>query len=276
MIHFRLFGAVCCGYLLFAATASAITLRDSGTCFGQVAGGACLIITNHDGVNTEASIRGSGENQAMGLHGVSVNNNGVRGETSHATNAAISALSPGATGLAYWGTGNLTISGSTGTKAGGGMWAVFSDGQLKKDVKDFRTGFAALEKIRPVTFKYNGLAGTENNGREHVGVIAQELEKVFPSMVSTQKRKLNEGDTKDADVKVVDANALTYMLINAVKEQQEIIETQERRISALEHPRTPFSAAASGGGLGLGLVFGLLPAAFVAFRRRKGSLVSVA
>jgi hypothetical protein len=39
------------------------------------------------------------------------------------------------------------------------MWAVLSDGQLKKDVQDFRTGFAGLEKIRPVTFKYNGLAG---------------------------------------------------------------------------------------------------------------------
>jgi trimeric autotransporter adhesin len=249
---------------------------DRGDCFGPgVAGGGCWTITNTSSNATHSAIRGDGIGTgASGIWGTSASSNGVRGYTSSSTNAAISALSPSSTGLAYWGTGNLTISGSTGTKAGGGTWAVLSDGQLKKDVKDFRTGFAGLEKIRPVTFKYNGLAGTENNGREHVGVIAQELEKVFPSMVSTQKRKLNEGDAKEVDVKVVDGNALTYMLINAVKEQQEIIETQGRRISALEQPRATFSPATLGGGLGLCLVFGLLPAAFVASRRRKGSPVN--
>jgi trimeric autotransporter adhesin len=226
---------------------------------------------NDSSLLTQSAMRGTGLNLATGVWGVSQQGNGVRAVTSSSSSAAMSATSPDATGLAYWGTGNLTISGSTGAKAGGGMWAVFSDGRLKKEVKDFRTGLAGLERIRPVTFKYNGLAGTENHGLEHVGVIAQELEKIFPSMVSTQKRKLNEGDSKEADVKIVDGNAFTYMLINAVKEQQEIIETQDRRIAALEHPRTSLSASALGGGLGLGLVFGLLPVAFFASRRRKAS-----
>jgi trimeric autotransporter adhesin len=226
------------------------------------------------GTIDHSAMRGTGEGIATGVWGASATGNGMRAVTGSSSNAAISALSPSSTGLAYWGTGNLTISGSAGTKAGGGTWAVLSDGRLKKDVKDFRSGLDGLEKIRPVTFKYNGLAGTENHGLEHVGVVAQELEKVFPSMVTTQKRKLRQGDAEETDVKVVDGNAFTYMLINAVKEQQEIIETQERRIAALERPRTSLSASALGGGLGLGLVFGLLPVAFFASRRRKGSPVN--
>jgi hypothetical protein len=264
---------VLCAVLFSAGEASAlINLPDSGECASPANGGCWTILVA--GNLNHSALRGNGASEATGVWGTSGTGNGMRAVTGSSSNAAMSALSPSATGLAYWGTGGLIISGSTGTKGGGGMWGVFSDGRLKKDVKDFRTGLDGLEKIRPVTFKYNGLAGTENHGLEHVGVVAQELEKVFPSMVTTQKRKLNEGDAKETDIKVVDGSAFTYILINAVKEQQEIIETQGRRIAALERPRSSLSASALGGGLGLGLVFGLLPVAFFASRRRKGSPVN--
>jgi hypothetical protein len=271
----RFLGAVgvVCAVLFSAGESSAINTPDSGACSSS---NPCLDILTGGGGGTfdRTAIRGRGEIDSTGVWGTSATGNGIRGVTGSSSNAAISATSPSATGLAYWGTGNITVSGSTATKAGGGSWAVLSDARLKTDVKDFRGGLADLEKVRAVTFKYNGRAGTESNGREHVGVIAQELEKVLPSMVTTQKRKLNEGDAKETDLKVVDGNAFTYMLINAVKEQQEIIETQERRISALEHPRATVSASALGGGLGLGLAFGLLPVAFFASRRRKVSPVN--
>ena len=52
-------------------------------------------------------------------------------------------------------------------------------------------------------------------------MIAQDVEKVAPSLVVTQSVRLHPRDSKDtstADVKAVDYGAVSYMLINAVKE----------------------------------------------------------
>ena len=65
------------------------------------------------------------------------------------------------------------------------------------------------------------------------GFIAQELEKILPSMVVTANDSLGS--------KAVKYNELFPVLVNAIKEQQAIIErlevqseTQQRQISALE------------------------------------------
>ncbi|HEX5125632.1 MAG TPA: tail fiber domain-containing protein [Rhodocyclaceae bacterium] len=118
---------------------------------------------------------------------------------------------------------SLTLTGNGGstgiaTKPGSSVWIIGSDERAKKDIKDFKLGLADLEKIHPVKFKYNGLAGMPNNDEEYVGVVAQELEKTLPFMVVSEKKKLRESDEKPIDFKEVDAGAFTYMLINSVKE----------------------------------------------------------
>jgi hypothetical protein len=114
--------------------------------------------------------------------------------------------------------GNLTLWNGQAYKPGGGQFAAVSDERVKQDVVDFKAGLDALEKIRVVKYQYNGLGGTEKNGKEYVGVIAQELEKVSPFMVSTRKAKLRENDKVETDIKQVDPNAFTYMLINSVQQ----------------------------------------------------------
>lgn len=168
-------------------------------------------------------------------------------------NAAVIAALPGnSNALAYW-------SGGAASKPGGGPWSGNSDVRVKKDIKDFKVGLNAVLKVHPITYKYNGLADTQDDGNEFVGVIAQELEKIAPSMVQAHKRKLRPGDKEETDLKVVDPNAFTYMLINAVQEQQ-------ARIDRLERRRDPLSPYVSGlGGLG---AIGL---AGVFFRRRKNA-----
>lgn len=113
--------------------------------------------------------------------------------------------------------GNLTVTG-TAAKPGGGVWANTSDARVKKDVHDFKLGLREIENLRPVEYKYNGLGGTEADGKQYVGVIAQELEQVMPFMVSTRKAKLRESDKAESNIKQVDASALTFVLVNAVKE----------------------------------------------------------
>jgi hypothetical protein len=223
---------------------------------------------------TGAGIKGEQTDDAVGgigVYGTSIIGNGVVGSNTRTDlgAAAISALAGSDAGLAYWGTGGIIITSSLAQKAGGGSWSAPSDARIKKDVKDFRQGLSELKRVRAVTFKYNGLGGTSDDGKEYVGVIAQELEKVFPSMVSTMKGKLHKGDANDTDIKHVDPSAFTYLLINAVQEQQKIIEQQESRIAKLE--RAPAIASAFyGSNLGAGLAIGLLPLGLIFARKRRG------
>ena len=288
--------ASCVGGLLLAAgTARAITLPDSGSC---AVGGVCLSISNNgngsgfrsqvgDGIaviavsgsgSSVTATAGSGSgvlassNSGSGVFAISQTSNAVLAQNSDTTMAAaaVSALAGSSSGLAYYGTGNIIISGSLAQKAGGGSWTAPSDIRIKKDVTPLRLGLDQLRQIRPVTYKYNGLGGTTDDGQEYVGVVAQELEKIFPKMVTSRKGKLHPSDTAETDIKVVDPSALTYVLINSVKEQQQIIDRQERRIAALERGRG-VSASMLSNGAEMALAFGLLPLGFVALRRRKES-----
>jgi hypothetical protein len=54
-----------------------------------------------------------------------------------------------------------------------------------------------------------------------VGLIGQEAECAMPEMVTTRKDKL--GDLEFDDMRTLDANALTYALVNAVKTLNERI-----------------------------------------------------
>jgi endosialidase-like protein len=207
----------------------------------------------------------------IGVYGYSSAVNGVVGQNGRTdwAAAAISALTGGAHGLALYAGGDILVSGEA-YSYGSLAWINPSDARIKKDITPLRLGLTQLKEVRPVTYKYNGLGGSPDDGREHVGVIAQELEKIFPNMVSSKKRKLHPDDAVETDIKVVDPSAFTYLLINSVKEQQAIIERQERRIAALERGRG-LSASILGNGVEMAIAFGMLPLGFIALRRRKAA-----
>lgn len=129
----------------------------------------------------------------------------------------------------------LHVNGSAG-KPGGGSWTASSDRRLKKDIRDFSDGLDILKKINPVWFKYNGLADMPDDGKNYVGVIAQDMQRVAPYMISTFMDPQTNTEYLNYD-----SNAVTYILINSVKEQQiqievlkKQIEEQEKRLSRLE------------------------------------------
>ena len=128
---------------------------------------------------------------------------------------------------------NLSVSG-TASKTGGSTWAVFSDKRMKKDISSFNDGLSVLKQIDPVKFKYNGLGGYEDDGKEYVGVIAQEVNKVAPYMINKINKKLNETDNSKTELMMYDASALTYILVNSVKEQQAQIEDLKSTIEDLK------------------------------------------
>lgn len=113
-------------------------------------------------------------------------------------------------------------------KYGSSEWSVLSDARIKENVKPYTKGLKELLQIRPVNFNYKKEINKGN--KEYVGVIAQELEKVVPSMVNTSKEKVGNID----HLKTVDGNEYTFMLINAVKELSKKVEQLEAEIKTLK------------------------------------------
>ncbi len=101
---------------------------------------------------------------------------------------------------------------------GGTTGTCVSDQRLKEDVKPFQLGLDEVLGINPVFFNYNGLGGMPTDGGRQLGVIAQELEKVAPSLVVKRKIKLHSEDKEETEIKAVDYGAFTYALINATKD----------------------------------------------------------
>ena len=81
----------------------------------------------------------------------------------------------------------------------------------------------ALDKVSQINgYYYNWNVGTDK--RKQVGVIAQEVEKVLPEIVSED----NSG------IKSVDYGKLTPLLIEAIKEQQQTIQSLQLIVGALQ------------------------------------------
>jgi len=107
-----------------------------------------------------------------------------------------------------------------------GVWGA-SDARVKDDVRDLELGLSELRQVRPVRFRYNGRGGTQA-GRASVGVLGQEIEAIVPETV---QRVSVANDPGLDDMRVFDPSALTYVLINAVKELAAKVEHLEQELA---------------------------------------------
>lgn len=89
-----------------------------------------------------------------------------------------------------------------------------SDRRLKTDIKPITDALDKLATLNPVTFRWdqdaNKKYGFTGDDRQHIGLIAQDVEKVFPETVITDAK----------GIKRVDYPALVSPLVEALKEQQ--------------------------------------------------------
>jgi hypothetical protein len=109
-----------------------------------------------------------------------------------------------------------------------------SDRKLKKEISPFTLGLDEVLGLNPVHFKYNGLGETPNDGKKQLGVIAQDVEKVAPSLVHKKKVKLHPKDKIETSVKSVDYGSFTFMIINSVKKLYSMIKHSEEKIISSE------------------------------------------
>jgi hypothetical protein len=78
----------------------------------------------------------------------------------------------------------LHVNGTAG-KPGGGSWTSTSDARLKKNIRPLAGALDKLLALHGVTFEYINPAQIHELSGERMGLVAQEVEKVFPDWVET-------------------------------------------------------------------------------------------
>jgi hypothetical protein len=202
---------------------------------------SAIEVTSASGYCISATL-GASASSAIYIDGSSTGNSGGAGITSNVTSYSnsiyannygsgngLGAYSQNGFGIQTYGNYggiNATTSGLPGTwgvisdtaaKNGGGVWDAYSDSRVKENVNPYTKGLSEILLINPVTYDYNGLGGIKKS-TGHVGVIAQEIKEVLPETVSIYSAKLNEEDEEKTDLHTFNGTALTYALINAIKE----------------------------------------------------------
>jgi uncharacterized delta-60 repeat protein len=127
----------------------------------------------------------------------------------------------------------LQLSQNSAAKPTSNSWTVVSDERLKSDVAKFNDGLNVIRQINPVSYMLNGQGGTPI-GEKGIGIIAQDIKDIAPYTISTFKAKLNPTDAVETELYSFDSSALTFVLINAVKEQQDEIDDIRYEINKIK------------------------------------------
>lgn len=106
--------------------------------------------------------------------------------------------------------------------------STLSDKRLKDDVETIENASEKVSRLRGVEYTWN--KGSRLGERE-IGLIAQEVESVVPSIVKEKEMHLLDGET----YKTVDYEKIVALLIESNKEQQDIISQLEERIIDIEN-----------------------------------------
>lgn len=158
---------------------------------------------------------------------------GLYGYASGASNNnyGVYAYAPTSSGYAGYFSGNTYATGSYQT----------SDARLKSNVIEVQNGLGTIMKLRPKSYEYKREEFDFMNlpeGIQH-GFLAQDMEKLLPELVndSFQAYDKARSDTEEGQgfhFKALNYTGLIPIMVSAMQEQQEVIETQEARIKSLE------------------------------------------
>ena len=109
---------------------------------------------------------------------------------------------------------------------GASAWAAVSDIRLKENIQEY----SVLDKLgdyRTVEFDW------KNNGNHDVAVIAQELYQIFPQTVNVGSAQGDVTGMMDSGTWSVQYSKLGALALQAITEQQTLIDEQNRQIDSL-------------------------------------------
>ena len=128
------------------------------------------------------------------------------------------------------GSPKFIVFGNGTTQNGTGVYGTISDVRIKKDIVDTSPKLDKLLQVRVVNYTRTD----DPTESRQLGVIAQELEEVFPGLVDVVAEKDVDGNVTCPDRKSVKYSVFVPMLIKAIQEQQAIIAQLQVDVAALK------------------------------------------
>ena len=202
------------GLISVAATEGTCIKADSGD-------GGTIVASNTDGTAVNAiTVDGTGIGvSSTGLGGLGILVNGASRGIS-VTNGGIKIQGVVHDDTTY----QLSLSLNSAAKPSTNTWTITSDERVKTNVNPYTKGLEAILAINPITYDYNGKAGFDSTITNNIGIIAQDVINIIPESINTYNALLNEDDEEKTELYNFDSHALTFILINAVKELKAEIE----------------------------------------------------
>ena len=125
---------------------------------------------------------------------------------------------------------NIFIYGNGNIVNANGSYGAISDIKLKENIVDASPKLEKLCQVRVVNYNLKG----DYEHHKQLGVIAQEIEQIFPGIIDETSDKDIDGNELGTTTKSVKYSVFVPMLIKAIQEQQAIIQSQADTITAME------------------------------------------
>ena len=142
----------------------------------------------------------------------------------------------------------LQLDQNSAAKPTSASWTVISDERSKKNIKTANLDLSKLDRLRVVNYQYDGVKVRDEG--VHLGLIAQEVQSVFPEWVETRpytfvsgykKERDDNGDMVDVpinetieDFKTIDTGELVYYLLLENRTLKARITTLETQVSVID------------------------------------------
>jgi len=267
------------GYAVYATTTGATfgvpIYGQSASPNPSIYGAATGTGTGVYGVTTSASGGNGvwGESANSGASGVYGHNSGSGyGVAGRSTGSGKAVLGDNTDSLGWAGYFTGKLFANSGYKPGGGSWTDSSDIRMKKNVKPLEGALERLLKLQGVTFEWIAPEKHGDMSGRQTGMIAQEVEKVFPEWIGTDANGF-----KTLTFRGFEALSVEGMRVLRNENQALLlrVSTLEERLKKLESNRPIAAAGFSAGTLGMFATVAVALGMLVASRRRDRRRASV-
>ena len=121
---------------------------------------------------------------------------------------------------------HFTVSGDGSATITGGGTSVTSDRRIKTDIVDATSKLEDINKLKVRNFDFITADGNQD-GKKHIGFIADEFKTVFPSMV--KEMKIKAYGKEYTDLQSITDSALIPILVKAIQELSAKVTTLESK-----------------------------------------------
>ena len=116
----------------------------------------------------------------------------------------------------------LQLSTDSAAKPTSNTWTISSDARVKTVSGPYDRGLSDVIALAPKIYRLNGQYGTVDDGKNHVSIIAQDIEQTWPEMLGRYEHIEIDENTEEeisrTELLSLNTNELQWALVNAIKE----------------------------------------------------------